>query len=1023
MQQCSQAGRLILEKLDGDDIFVFPSESSASAYASYILARSGRGALRMDRFIAWDTFKAQAVKASRGAEAGGKSLKSASPVIRKLFAAMVLEENARRGAAGGEPFFTTIVPRQYAGFSASFAGWTAGILPRLSVWAESVHGIAIHDIAKIKTGMADTEKDLQTLAVLYQDFLYTNNLYESAWERPPFVSDGSTYIIFYPEVIDDFSDYEPLLKKAEPYIQFFYIPKIETQTRSFFYQNAQSEITEAALYILNLRRNGTPYSEICVSAPAIDDYLPYIAKEFSNRGIPIEDKNGKKLSDYAAGRLFMCIQDCYTKNFSFNAVVSLLTNRSLRWKEPEQINKLINFGLHNNCVCSWEEDGTAIDVWKASGFPSEDTAVFYADLKEAVLALCRAKTFNAVKRAYFAFKTRFLDDFAADEIHTEADDVLSRCISELALLCDIAAKHPSIHISKPYTFWVKHLSETIYTRQANTDGVTLLPYRIAAAVPAAYHITLGANQHDMAQTNTRMDFLPRTLRRNFGLDDKDASEAFFNLHKMTAENGAVFFCSEQTFSGYEIPFGLLDADSPRVRYAPQAADGAEAASAADGSAAEAGAENTVFFDDLFYKERRRFAGWQSGGRLAGRQLAGIEAGGVSGGASCTIHSVQKRGFDAFCRSSRAGLAGSAASSSVQQGGGAWTPSPAALLNFDGAAEAIRRRFVHAADGAEALYVSASSLKPFYECSLKWLFSRVMRLKAPDTEASIADPFVWGNLYHAILGRFFKYVQENDIVLGEELFEAGINPLDKALRAITDDTFENLEQYLYTSMIKRKIIYPQKINVYNQIKYVIAEVTRMFPAHSVYLCEEALHAPFLPAVQHNGVSLPAVYLEGKPDLVLEDEAGSRVILDFKSSREPAKKDCFAEGDGLLRDFQMPMYNALLQRSCGGGAQAAAFVNIQAAAIKKYFAPAGSSGREKTRTFDELEEIFERQTTMYAYSVLMHNLDTYINKQYTVCNDCDYTTICRRTYTIRGAPKTAADFTAAEQKAEALYGGYA
>ncbi|MDR2491158.1 MAG: PD-(D/E)XK nuclease family protein [Spirochaetaceae bacterium] len=997
MRNLDEAGRLILEKLDSGTTFVFPSESSASAYASYILARSGRQALRMDKFIAWDTFTAKAVKAAHGAEAGGKNRKSASPLIRKLFAAMVLEENAKRGAAGGEPFFTTIVPQKYAGFSASFTSWTAGILPRLSVWAETVHGIHIHDIAKIKTGMADMEKDLQTLAVLYHNFLDNNKLYESAWERPPFISDGSIYLIFFPEVIDDFSDYEPLLKKAAPYVDFFYMSNPEKPARSFFYQNAQSEIIEAALYILNLHQNGVPYSEICVSVPAIDDYLPYITKEFNNRGIPIEDKNGRKLADYPAGRLFKCIQDCAAKKFSFNSVVSLLANRSLRWKEPGQINKLIDFGLRNNCVCSWEEDGKSVDVWKASGFSSEDTAVFYADLKEAVLALCGAKTFNAVKRAYFAFRTRFLDVFVEYEKHTEADDVLSRCINELAVLCDIAAKHPAIKVSNPYAFWIKHLSETVYTRQANTDGVPLLPYRIAAAVPAAYHIILGANQHDMAQTNSRMDFLPKTLRRNFGLDGKDASEAFFNLHKITAEKDAVFFCSEQTFSGYEIPFGLLDADAPRLRYAPQTAGGREPDAAAE-------AAHAVFFDDLFYQERRRFRG--------------VQAGGLSGSGQCTVHSVQKRGFDAFCRRERAVPPDSA----VSPPGAA--SSAAGLLDFDSAAaaQAVRRRFFGVENGEEVLYVSASALKPFYECSLKWLFSRVMRLKTPDTEASVSDPFVWGNLYHLILGRFFQYVQENNIVLGEELLEAGINPPDKALLAITDDIFENLEQNIYTSLIKRHILYPQKMNTYNQMKYVIAEIARMFPAHKVFLVEEALKAPFLPSRLQSGTSLPAVYLEGRPDLVLQDEAGALIILDFKSSGEPAKKDCFAEGDGLLHDFQMPMYNALLQHSTGTGAQAAAFVNIKAASVKKYFAPAGSGGREKTCTFAELEEIFARQADMYAQSVLMNNFNMYINRQYTVCNECDYKTICRRTYAIRGASGSPPSSKAAEQK-EAAHGSNA
>jgi hypothetical protein len=84
------------------------------------------------------------------------------------------------------------------------------------------------------------------------------------------------------------------------------------------------------------------------------------------------------------------------------------------------------------------------------------------------------------------------------------------------------------------------------------------------------------------------------------------------------------------------------------------------------------------------------------------------------------------------------------------------------------------------------------------------------------------------------------------------------------------------------------------------------------------------------------------------LFLQDEADALVILDFKSAGHHAKRDCFVEEYGLLRDFQMPMYNAILKRACGMGADAAAD-----ASVKKYFVPAGSCDKERTRIFAELE----------------------------------------------------------------------
>ena len=38
-------------------------------------------------------------------------------------------------------------------------------------------------------------------------FLDENNLYDSAWETPPFANEGKTYLIFFPESLSDFETY------------------------------------------------------------------------------------------------------------------------------------------------------------------------------------------------------------------------------------------------------------------------------------------------------------------------------------------------------------------------------------------------------------------------------------------------------------------------------------------------------------------------------------------------------------------------------------------------------------------------------------------------------------------------------------------------------------------------------------------------------------------------------------------------------------------------------------------------
>ncbi|MDR2602028.1 MAG: PD-(D/E)XK nuclease family protein [Spirochaetaceae bacterium] len=940
------AAAVVLERLSDERcVFVFPSESAAQAYAVYAVTAGGREAVCANRFIAWDTFKKRSIKYAANGEDGKKSI---SPVMRKMFAVQLLEANRLKKQEGRNTFFTTIIPGVYAGYSTSFSSWVAGILPQLALWSEKFAKTPVSGVSKINIFNDGIQKDLQTLTIQYQLFLDKNNLFESAWMRPPFVSDGNTYFIFYPEAIDDFIDYKELLENAQPYVKIINVPKTSAPQKSFFYKSAQSEIIEAALYILQLHKNGVSYRDILISIPAVDDYQPYIEKEFYNRGVPLVNKNGKPLTAYPAGRLFLCIQDCYTKKFSFDSVVSLLTNRALPWKEPSLIDKLIDFGLKNTCICSWEENGETVDVWKNAGFSSEDISVFYSDLKKAVSLLCRSKTFADVKKYYFAFRKRFLNIRPFEE-WLPADAVISRCVSELSALVNISRAFPDVKISNCYSFWVKHLSETIYTPQSNFDGVVLLPYKIASALPADYHIVLGANQNDMAQVNTRFDFLPKSLRQSANIESENTSEVFFNLHKVSAQKETVFFCSEQTFSGFAIPFSLLNLSNPRLRYAQ--CKGCE----------------DFFYADLAMRERERFLRWSRTGTFDEK--------------SVVLHKAQKTGFAAFA-DANSGVTGCGPEG-----------APGLKERFTNESREIVKfaanRFFREEEGRPAFFVSASVLKPFYECSLKWFFQRILRVRPLEMEASIFDPSIWGILYHAVFNSFFTYIKDNHRIFEKSHDDNLSYEWDSVLIKIIDEHFSNMDEILYTSVLKKKLMHPQKEKLYVKIKEVIKKMAACFDGCYVFLVEENLKTDFS-KIPVNGFS---VYLDGKPDLVLKDKDENYILVDFKSSTLPEKRDCFGDEDSVLFDFQMPVYYELLGDNYKKNAGSGVFVNINEGDVKTYFSP-GKKGRERTVPFAEVLDPFKIQTVNYAKAVLSGDIASYINKKNKACGACDYKNICRR-----------------------------
>ncbi|MDR2521014.1 MAG: PD-(D/E)XK nuclease family protein, partial [Spirochaetaceae bacterium] len=229
-------------------------------------------------------------------------------------------------------------------------------------------------------------------------------------------------------------------------------------------------------------------------------------------------------------------------------------------------------------------------------------------------------------------------------------------------------------------------------------------------------------------------------------------------------------------------------------------------------------------------------------------------------------------------------------------------------------------------------------------------------------------------------------------------------LSEALGASTSRVFENLDAVVYTSVVKKTLIYPQKEAVHAALLALVTETARAFNGSAVFLVEERLRVP-LDGLQIEGAA-DAAYLDGAPDLVLEDEDGNFSIVDFKSAALPPKPDCLArDADGrALGDFQMPAYYTLLKAGMGKSAARGFFASVKDAKIAPYFAPQ-KTGRTETARFEDVLEPFRRQTAKYIQSVCTHDFDIYINTIHSVCADCEYTRVCRRS---RAAPRPAPAF---------------
>jgi len=990
---------ILLENIDKPaSLFVFPTNVAASRWADRLLRLrrqiNAGGTIPMDKFIAWDTFKQNSIRSKI------KNRQSVPAVLRKMFISALIRENAELCGQGKTPVFLSLIREEWAHSAArpadSFAGWLTEILPQLGVWFKQTTGLPIAQIEEIadkqraQSFADDLAGDLFTLALRYTQFLARNGLFEPAWETPPFEDTGKECFIFFPESLSDFSEYKELLA-ASGHVKTINAGDAEAQPCDvFFYDNSRGEITEAALYILALRKNqNVPWDSISVSIPDNEDYGPYLLREFANRNIPCVKQSGKPLAFYPAGQFFTALSGCASADFSFASVKELLLNQHLPWKDNDAIQALIAFGVKNNCVTSWteEKDGgeIAVNVWEDAfthplGGIETQTRRFFEDLKRRVNALCRAGSFADIRKQYFAFREHFFD---MEKVLSETDIVLSRCISELMYLVEIEKSFPDVHVPDHYGFFTGYLREVTYLAQQSSSGVAILPYRTAAPAPFDCHIILGASQNNLSAVFSPLAFLPKNNREKLGITDHDASLTFIKLHRFNSRLPAAFFCSEQTFSGYTIPHSALNAPvKPRRRYG-----------ASEGS--NDPQFSNQFAADLYREESNYYASLHSPAQGETETAVPSE-----------LHQNQKQGFEEW-RTRR--QYGHESDNDL--------PPDHPLLR------AIRDRFcynqeyknkVSAIETADTttisdiktsliskFSVSSSSLDLYFQCPLIWIFSRVLHLENVEAETGLMAYNIAGDVYHAVLNLFLNELKQTGeaiaapIISGDEKKPAPQLPeyYSKLLAEKVETVFESFPRlpnsdYQLMSMLTARLLRAQKQLFLSRLENFLAEFIFCFAGFKVIATEETYSLP-----KDN------YFLNGRIDCVLEDIRGdspqknSLVIVDFKTKYK------IEEG---LAHFQLPMYVRLAETKYKKNVDTALFFSItDSKPLVLFGVTQGMEGDDcimrGSERYNEIMNEFDENAARFAREISSGSFSLSPSRS-EQCNDCEYNKVCRTLYRV-------------------------
>lgn len=514
-------------------VFVFPTQIAADLWADRCTLVSDVSAVPMEKFIAWDDFKGAAVR-------GESQNKNAVPsVMRSVFAANLIRENSEK------KFLRNLIVPEFAEKAASFTDWIASLLPSLKLWKEYFQ--------KASGEKDDEDSDLDELFERYSAFLDEHNLFDPAWERPPFKNNGNHYYLFFPEILSDWEEYKSILLAAKDFVTVVSVPGGEITNSVHVFSNSRVEIKNVAAFLWKIKKeNQISWDEIAVNVPDMEVYAPYIERELELNEIPFVSKYAKPLTKTGAGNFFVQIKECIANDFDFESVKSLLLNKELPWKEKNLGRELIKFGQKNHCVCGFEYNGEKIDVWKKSfdENPCEERLNnFYSSLKKSLLRFKNASTFAEIREGYFAFTQKFFDMERCSE---KSDRILGRCISELSEIIDVEANFKECIVPNPFAFFTDVIGAKKYLEQRSERGVSILPYKTACAAPFSCHVVVDASQQSLNVVYKEFSFLNEEKRlKLLKREETNVSDKFIRLYIMNSVRVPSYWtCGIKTFTGY-----------------------------------------------------------------------------------------------------------------------------------------------------------------------------------------------------------------------------------------------------------------------------------------------------------------------------------------------------------------------------------------------------------------------------------------------------------------------------------------
>lgn len=940
--------RLILKHgRETNTVFVFPSDIAASLWREEALNVLKVGTIEARRFIAWDRFKAEAIRSSVGTR------QPVTSPVRGLYARAL----ARRNAQAEPPLFRSLIPETYAAEGSSFAPWLGRLLPQLALWEEK--RVKARDMPLFPVPEDKEDSDLEFLKADYKAFLDRHGLYEPSWERPPLKKTGFNYIILFIEAIEDWSEFAPALGKAD-FVKTVscldLAASIGGALKADLYDTTREEFKACALAIESLISRGAPADRIAISVPDLDTVAPYLTRELELRGIPYEYRSGQSLGGRSAGRLFRLFDSCVGEDFSFASVKALMLDRLVPWANPELAERLIAFGIANRCVTSWTDSGRPMDPWEEAfrsparfTEPDEGLRAWYRELRRTLVSLTKAESFSEIRNRWFAFRNRFFDMTLLDA----ADDaVLARCVEELTNLAALETEYAELLSGGTWQFFLETLDSTMYVSQRASAGVNLFPWRVAAGTPFPWHFALDASQDRATVLYRQLTFLREDKREALRSQEIDATSSFLAMYAACPRRSTTpglegcmrFSVAERSFKGYSTPQNGLVVRAVNACTQP----------AQFQSPAESQPPSDPFRDELAFA--------------------------AGSGEPDRLYPLQIEGEAAFY--ARARKNGERQFSYLRQAYEFETP---------GLAEKVEQRQYD--DGT--VRVSQTDLSVHSVCPARWFLGKILEIEPSENDAELMNDRRLGIVYHEVFQRVYERIRETDGAFRSSRLETYRQWAAECAETAAADSDE------FKGPLAAPVLATLTARIAGGVSAILEQDSLHLDGYIPQFLEDNI------AFTRDGIRFYGVI----DRISKRAADGKLVLIDYKTGGIPSlssyKTDVPAR-PGMITDFQMPMYIFLAENSDespykGEKIACAWFGSVKEekfSTIVDDRETTVASSRRASFTREEFEPAmaaFADSAAAFADSVRRLDFRRPEDLSRKECAACDYVRICRWNYT--------------------------